>query len=219
LQDALSKNKKKKNNNNKDKDKDKDKDSSTDKYDHNTSAIPGVLSVHGVLRVRKGGLALSGESSAASAASTTKACVEAMNQGWELLALEACASCVLLRPLGDTALAGSRVDVVTLVGVLTAAVESQAVGLVQKCASPFLPRLPVLTASAVSHAQRLGIQRQPANAAKPLPDGWWFDGSSYLDMYGTRRTLRPDIDAMVGVHMELVNARIVRHNALLDRAG
>ncbi|CAM9889768.1 unnamed protein product, partial [Heterosigma akashiwo] len=42
----------------------------------------------------------------------------------------------------------------------------------------------------------------------PLPEGWFFDGSVYVDINGNRLTHRPDIDHFIEKFIETENRRI-----------
>jgi hypothetical protein len=84
------------------------------------------------------------------------------------------------------------------------------------CAQYTLPRKASLTIDQVGLSDRLRIQNTPRYADKfALPGNWWFDGQTYVDIAGTRRALRPDIDKLVEVYVDVENARIAEYNEML----
>lgn len=76
---------------------------------------------------------------------------------------------------------------------------------------PFDPR-PKLNFSDLTQKQLVELQQTAAISAIPLPSGWWFDGDAYVDIYGTRRALRPDIEAVAQVFLAQKNGEIDRYN-------
>jgi hypothetical protein len=88
--------------------------------------------------------------------------------------------------------------------------------LFQACAQYVLPPKAPLTADAVGVSDRLRIQSMPQYANQfALPGNWWFDGQAYVDINGTRRPLRPDIDKLVDLYVAAENAKIAEYNELL----
>ena len=45
---------------------------------------------------------------------------------------------------------------------------------------------------------------------------WTYDGYSYVDYIGNRRTLRPDIEPMLDEYVERQNDRITEYNKMLE---
>jgi hypothetical protein len=50
----------------------------------------------------------------------------------------------------------------------------------------------------------------------PLPSGWWYDGTGYVDVYGTRLMNRPDMKSLVSRYVEEKNGDIVEYNQLMQ---
>jgi hypothetical protein len=67
--------------------------------------------------------------------------------------------------------------------------------------------------SEVCEKTRLLVQKEWYK--KPLPSGWWFDGAAYIDISGSRRVLRPDIDSLVELYVVDENVKIAAYNELL----
>ncbi len=66
----------------------------------------------------------------------------------------------------------------------------------------------------VTHSQLISIQ----NAAhlKPLTGGYWFDGSGFVDIHGSRREFRPDIEELVQDYLHERNSRIREYNSIIE---
>lgn len=68
----------------------------------------------------------------------------------------------------------------------------------------------------VSQAERISIQLNKKYSDKfALPGNWWFDGQTYVDINGTRRPLRPDIEKLVDLFLADEHAQVAEYNALL----
>jgi hypothetical protein len=50
----------------------------------------------------------------------------------------------------------------------------------------------------------------------PLPSGWWFDGTGYVDVYGTRLMHRPDMKSLLCRYVEEKNCDIAEYNRLME---
>lgn len=175
-----------------------------------TRLIRGVRSVHGTLQT-PGGVRASSAASNAGGHSTTPLGVASTT-----MALEANPSFVVQRSTtGDVFRRGVHLIVQGVFG-------PEEVGLLQQlftaCAQHVLPRRDLLTADQVGDVARLRIQDDPRYSSKlPLPGNWWYDGHVYVDINGTRRTLRPDIEKLVELYVEAENAKIAEYNALLEQ--
>jgi hypothetical protein len=167
--------------------------------------IRGVRSVHGTVQLSGGVRASSGESSGS---------LSALRVAGGTLTLEANAAFAVLRssPSGVHREVG-----LTVQGVLGKQEISLLEELLSACAQYTLPRKAQLTPDQVNQADRLGIQNTPRySVAYPLPGNWWFDGHNYVDINGTKRPLRPDIDKLVELYVEAENLKIAEYNALLE---
>lgn len=128
--------------------------------------------------------------------------------------LEANGSFVVVRPCPDHAEA-SAVGL-TIQGVLG----KQEVALLEElfaaCAQFRLQPRAKRTPEEVTLAERLAIQLNKKYADQcALPGNWWFDGQTYVDINGTRRPLRPDIDKLVDLYLVDEHAQVAEYNALL----
>lgn len=169
--------------------------------------IRGIRSIHGVL-AQPGGVRVAQDPSGAS--------LSAMALSGGTLSLEANCAFAVLRASPHTSAVAAPVGLV-IQGVLG----KQEIGLLQElfaaCAQYVLPRKAALTADQVGLSDRLRIQNTRRYADQfALPGNWWFDGQTYVDINGTRRALRPDIDKLVEVYVEVENGRIAEYNDMLQ---
>ena len=89
--------------------------------------------------------------------------------------------------------------------------------LLHLCAQYRLRPKPHLTLRDVSKAEKLSVQANPNYCnLRELPAGWWFDGVSYVDIDGTRRDLRPDIELLLEAYVQDTNARVDEYNHMLS---
>lgn len=51
----------------------------------------------------------------------------------------------------------------------------------------------------------------------PLPSGCWFDGEFFIDIYGNRSILRPDIDRLFEHYIQVVNGENEKYNGMLNK--
>ena len=172
--------------------------------------IRGVRSVHGVLQLPTGAVVVHESATPSNAHSklpntSNKALLEGNTHFAVLRALSA----------GSGVNAGHKVGLVVH-GVLG----KQEVALLEElfaaCTQFKLHPKALLSAEDVGLAERLRIQNLAQYSSLfELPGNWWFDGQSYVDISGTRRPLRPDIDKLVDMYLVNENAKIVEYNAML----
>jgi hypothetical protein len=162
----------------------------------------GVLSVHGVIRINRG--VMHGGSNAQSC--------------FEVVSIEACAGSITVRPY-SLDVSSSDMDSIVYTGLIDEAHAKSLRDLASSCTIYEIPRTRDCTRSDLSEKVLIGLQRRAKNHAKPLPNGWWFDGSAYFDVYGNRRVLRPDIEDMARDHILTTNEDVDRYNALLEKGG
>lgn len=72
---------------------------------------------------------------------------------------------------------------------------------------------PLRTRESLTPEEIAAVARK-AEAAN-LPDGWWFDGHSYIDGFGARLYQRPDLEEMLAQHVAGLNERIRAENEQL----
>jgi hypothetical protein len=80
---------------------------------------------------------------------------------------------------------------------------------------PFDPR-PRLSFSDLTQKQLIELQRTDSLSSVPLPSGWWYDGDAYVDIHGTRRTIRPDIEELAKAYLDQRNGEIERYNQYMS---
>ena len=49
-----------------------------------------------------------------------------------------------------------------------------------------------------------------------LPSGWWYDGGTFIEIHGTRREIRPDMEGLIDQYLIEKNASIKQYNLALD---
>eukprot|EP01032_Pedospumella_encystans_P011063 gene11063-12896_t len=172
--------------------------------------IRGVRSVHGVLQLPTGAVVINESATPSSAHSK-------LHNTSNKALLEGNTHFAVLRALP----AGSGVDAGRTVGLVVHGVlGKQEVALLEElfaaCTQFKLHPKALLSAEEVGLAERLRVQNLTQYSSLfELPGNWWFDGQSYVDISGTRRPLRPDIDKLVDLYLVNENAKIVEYNAML----
>ncbi|GLD91777.1 hypothetical protein PINS_up000310 [Pythium insidiosum] len=46
----------------------------------------------------------------------------------------------------------------------------------------------------------------------PLPEGFYYDGISYIDQFGGRHEFHPNMQQFIDEHLNAINATTQRHN-------
>lgn len=83
-----------------------------------------------------------------------------------------------------------------------------------KLCVPYVRRAkPLRDRASLSADELASLSRQAEQEGRPVPDGWWFDGHSYLDGFGTRLYHRPDVEDLAAHFLQHVNAAIEHDNA------
>ena len=59
------------------------------------------------------------------------------------------------------------------------------------------------------------IQRK--NATKSMPDGWFFNGHSYVSLDGQRSQNHPLFQEFLVEHLKRSNEEVLEHNQLIDK--
>ncbi|TYZ61637.1 hypothetical protein PybrP1_007437 [[Pythium] brassicae (nom. inval.)] len=75
---------------------------------------------------------------------------------------------------------------------------------------------PLRAKNCVSLAEKREIQK--AHAADPLPEGYLFDGSNYVDFFGGRYEFHPNIAQFVDEHIAAVNESTKRANVKVEES-
>jgi len=168
------------------------------------SVINGILSVHGLLRVRNRGTAIDRNDEA-----TTK-----FKSAW--VHVEACRGSIKVKPVDDIAV--DNVNVLTVLGTLTSSDASLLQSIFDCCYIHRLRPMALLDRTSVTVSHMLKMQDDAVNV--PLPDGWCFDGAGYIDgnsMKGTRHQFRPDINVFVDKYLAVKNQEVVEFNNVLQQ--
>ena len=174
--------------------------------------IRGVRSVHGIVSLPTGAASVQDPESA-SPVRAKSAQQGASNKAF----LEGNSVFAVLRPTPVGAEASNSDVGLVVQGVLG----KQEIALLQElfaaCAQFKLQPKPVLALEDVNLTDRLRVQNNDKYASQcALPGNWWYDGQTYVDISGTRRPLRPDIDKLVELYLVDENAKIAEYNALLN---
>lgn len=170
--------------------------------------IRGVRSVHGVLLLPSGSVSVQEPQSASPQRVKPQS---ASNAAF----LEGNSNFAVLRAIPPSS--GSHHEVGLMVqGVLGKLEITLLEELFAACTQFKLLPKPLLNLSDVNITDRLRVQSTEKYASRcELPGNWWYDGQSYVDISGTRRPLRPDIDRLVELFLLDENAKIAEYNALL----
>ncbi|KAJ0401983.1 hypothetical protein ATCC90586_008920 [Pythium insidiosum] len=62
----------------------------------------------------------------------------------------------------------------------------------------------------LSLQEKREIQKQ--HMTEPLPEGFYYDGISYIDQFGGRHEFHPNIQQFIDEHLDAINATTQRHN-------
>ena len=57
---------------------------------------------------------------------------------------------------------------------------------------------------------------QRLNATKPMPDGWFFNGHSYVSLDGQRSQNHPRFEEFLAEHLRKTNEEIEEHNKMIE---
>jgi len=126
---------------------------------------------------------------------------------------EASASVIRIQGVQDSAFldaVGVKQDS-ALVLVSGKAVSSLAVEYVEKIFKASAPYLPESrqrrTRDSITNAEIRRIEDMHSD--KPLPEGWFFDGTAFVDINGNRLLHRPDLEGFVEEFIDVENKRII----------
>lgn len=85
--------------------------------------------------------------------------------------------------------------------------------LVSHCVPYSLPEKSVKTTAYLTSEEKKQVQMN--NAELPVPEGWWFDGSSFVDVHGRRSAVRPDTEHLNELFVDKLNEDVIKYNELL----
>jgi len=145
-----------------------------------------------------------------------------------LAIVEACAGSIVVRYVDSathlsllTSLAaggsgsGSVSNSLSVYGVFDNGQSALAEQLFALCGRYRLQAQPELQRSGVAKHELFTLQRHMEASAVPLPSGWWWNGSSYVDHVGTALLLRPDIEPHAEAFVAHRNKQIGEYNVML----
>jgi hypothetical protein len=127
------------------------------------------------------------------------------------LALEATAEGISLSEAGASDAVSPFVAVVGC-----SAATAGCVGQLLQIARPYVRRPKALrTRASMSEEEVKQVLAKAQAEQRALPDGFWYDGSAYVDYYGTRLYQRPDKEELVEEYLLEANKRIEAANKML----
>lgn len=168
----------------------------------------GIKGIYGVCEVHAG-LSLNGKNDTAVSTKTNT----------HLFLVEACSAYVIVRPyLFDEKIIHKRLaneSKLTVEGIFSDSDENFLKDLFRYCAQHKLAKKRLLTPLDLTTTEREKIQFLKQFRERELPSGWWFDGQSFVDINGTRLSIRPDINDIMNEYLVEENKRIRAFNDLL----
>jgi hypothetical protein len=181
----------------------------------------GIISLHGIIRLRSGKfLSIKANDNNNNNNSTYKS--KSIKSCWAYI--EASKGAVIVRSIDDKTLI-SRLEMnenykgeLTMQGIFNEPDIVQVKELLSYCQPHLLQKKNYVKSEDLNDWNRMEIQRKYNDLVK-LGGGWWFDGNSYIDMKGSRRRIREDIELLVDIHLKKVNEEIKLYNALVDEVS
>jgi hypothetical protein len=149
--------------------------------------------------------------------------------GAGLAIVEACAGSIVVRYVDSTThmsllsspatalllQAGGASNSLSVYGTFDNAQSALAQELFSLCGRYQLQPQPELLRKGVAKHELFTIQKHMEAQRLPLPSGWWWNGSSYVDHVGTALQLRPDIESHAEAFVRRRNEQIGEYNAML----
>lgn len=143
------------------------------------------------------------------------------NSGSGMAVVEACAGSIVIRILPAGTVPIGNIDFLTLVGALTEHELDLTLSLFALCNHIRLQPKALLTRADLTQKLLLAMQEEdPEVRRRPLPPGWYCDGTSYWGAHGITncgRELRPDIEDIANTYLERQNAQVCSYNTWLER--
>jgi len=125
--------------------------------------------------------------------------------------IEACAGSIIVRPVGSVPV--GRKNILSVTGCFTDDEVEFVRCLFSSCRVHELEFKQPVTRKDIDPSSYAQIEKRFSNM--PVPSGWWFDGSVYVDMHGTRLPHRPDMANLLEAHAAEMNSEIVKYNDML----
>lgn len=124
---------------------------------------------------------------------------------------EATPETIIARPLGRCF---KSTNTITLMGCFSGPDVVVLKSLFRQCMTPPVEEKKHLKPEDV-HTQSAITLAQKKFGHLPLPNGWWFDGSSFVDAHGSRKTNRPDLEALLDLYLIEKNKEVEIYNGFL----
>jgi hypothetical protein len=138
-------------------------------------------------------------------------------RGVSFVCVEASSSSIIIRPFKHQGTGHLTPNLIQILGSFSAQDLSLLESLFQICIPFTLEKRPLLSEAQIPSSAYTTIEQ--SSVAVPLPTGWWFDGTGYVDVHGTRLMTRPDIAVLVQHYVEEKNKEIADYNRLMESVG
>ncbi len=176
-----------------------------------------VVSIHGFIILQVGGFSYNdmGENNQNSKTKTNlKKAVE------HVVVLEASAGAITLRPLENFNNNHIQLGTIHAHGSFDELHINMMSSILQACIPYKLEKREKLSLHDIKKNDLIQFQKGSDHiTSMPLPSGWWYDGSNFVDINGNRRELRPDQDVVEKMYLERENLRIDAFNTILDKSA
>lgn len=126
--------------------------------------------------------------------------------------IEACSGSIIIRPL-SVAISSFDLDNFTICASIDNTLSNRLDSLFEHCWLQRLERRDHKELSNLEAADHEIINNKYSDV--PLPSGWWYDGNGYVDIHGTRKAVRPDLENIGKVYLQEVNHDVELYNKML----
>jgi hypothetical protein len=128
---------------------------------------------------------------------------------------EATPEAIIARPLGQCF---KTTNTVTLMGCFAAPDVALLKTLFAHCMAPAVQEKQHLKPEDMRCKSAITLAQQKYGHL-PVPNGWWFDGSSYIDVHGSRKPNRPDLDTLLDLYLIDKNKEVDMYNSMLHEVS
>lgn len=139
----------------------------------------------------------------------------------KIVLIEASSGIILIRPYeGDvistsTSMCSMQVNTLYVTGVFDAMDKEIVSDMFQLCYPYHIQERKELTFCDLSSALLHEISAKHIDI--PLPTGWWYNGSIYLDVHGNTKFQRPDIELIADIYLSQKNSELMEYNAMINK--
>ena len=124
---------------------------------------------------------------------------------------EATPDTLISRPLGESY---QSTNTISLMGCFKSADVPTLRHLLEMCVHPSVEERPAYSPADIrTDFHKVAAQRMFEHL--PVPNGWWYDGTSYIDVHGSRLSNRPDLDTLLDLYLVEKNKEVDMFNKLL----